>query len=1645
MKRSANTEKASHVSRTRRGRWRLSQAKEALHQAAAKAKARAPEAQQQAVQVQAMLSLKVTSHSHLNSEVMYVSVRSELLEAALTPSSLKGTSPLGKQPRGGIQVDKFLQPAKGPCLYTLQPDETKTREINGVLRAPAHPGPDDFDLLFETINSSSWTSAKPWLVKSPAHIILVQEHHLASEASIEEASAWSRRHGWLARITPALVTPEGGTSGGTAILVRDWLGCCDVTKGPDLIPGRATACWVQVPGSVTILCVSLYLKDSEGLSEYNLGALAKVGALCNSSSSPFLVGGDFNMPPTELAECDFAAGLSATIVYPTDAITCTSTADGGGSLLDYFVCSPGLGKGIAGTSVVLTADTRPHRPVRVTFHQSLADLQVLTFVRPPTIPAPLPIGPFPQVASWSETLDCAEHALSLVSSGAPRSSIQRHVSLLYKFWANQSEKELEGAYQTELPRHGTRGKVPKLAWRNVLDQDRCRKPRQPALYALRWLEGNMRLMIVCASTDRWSQATNIAKLLFSPPKDFSDHLHLFRDLAQRVKDHVQPCVEDLSFTGQDELWRGEGTAILDSLCETLGTYSATARAEAAANWKEWLCDGIEGGGKRAHSWTRPPTAWTPTHTVSSKGKALADPKSLLQTECARFSGLWKAQEDPPPGHQGFVKYLDPLPWIEPDRIRQASRSYKAASAVGVDGFHMRHFNALSDPSLQVLMTLWSVMESTGIIPKQIRVLCVALLEKPTGGWRPIGIFAGYYRIWGRLRRPILQAWESTVQRPYLAASAFAGAADVVWRQALRSESAVCNSQVSCSLLWDLAKFFETICLDKLAARCKHLGFPEQIAAVCLNMYRGPRFLTLGRMVQGPFYAMCGVIAGCSAATSFVRAFIIPSLDLLSPRVQKGLDVYIDDYGHSVQARPCSIVSLVIEAATELHHVITEDMECTISLDKAALVCSSSSHGIRIKKLLGPLAGTPKDSAANLGMDETAGLGRRGGKRGNKFATRRRVFKQRLARFKRCRAMLGRHTCRIFTAGPLTGLTYDAETHGISDYELANTRRSLASTLKPSAGQRSLTSLLILYNDPTWRAAVAPIMRFSKEVWGSQVRLTDRALSFGVLGRAWKTVLCDTPAPTWRQVRGPLQAMRLSLVRIGWHMPAWHTLVNDFGDQIQLTTCSPALVADFLFEGVIRMHQRAVGDKLGMGRMCFDVVASELRRSAYAPIERGTVRLLACDGTWTKGRAIERGYVMDDDLCPLCQAAPDSLMHRLWQCQCVQEQRLAACDTAIIDDALRVIASGSDREKVLFSRGIFLHPGDWVPRPCQEGKIVHSIAGDPGSRPGPTGVSGHVFWDGSAYKHVVKELSRSGWGFVSVDPQGEVIASVSGAVGRPFPQTSQAGEYSGYSAAAQCLDGPTVGYADCDGVVRTHSAPKAVRFSHRKKYAGSAVFAASTHLGEVRKVKAHTVDSPDLSPEDRFLMLGNDAADRAAKHGASLHPQATPEETAQVDRLVSTARAVCRVAAAVLPSWPKLDLSEATRAIPTPPPPSSELPFHHEWEWYRGVWRCMCCLHFRRSLERPPSVGCRGEPPPAVQEMSNLGHRLLSLQCSDNSPLFVCLRCKAYTCLGRIYRLGRPCDPKQSGHNDFDRWRLMSRGFHPKLKGVSVEAMPDTEE
>ena len=98
----------------------------------------------------------------------------------------------------------------------------------------------------------------------------------------------------------------------------------------------------------------------------------------------------------------------------------------------------------------------------------------------------------------------------------------------------------------------------------------------------------------------------------------------------------------------------------------------------------------------------------------------------------------------------------PLPRFSPADLRAASRSF-GSTVGGFDGFHVCHHGMLCDEALEVLSLLYSMIEMIGKWPSQLCLVQVALLEKSVGGFRPIGLFASSYRVWGKARRCHLDA------------------------------------------------------------------------------------------------------------------------------------------------------------------------------------------------------------------------------------------------------------------------------------------------------------------------------------------------------------------------------------------------------------------------------------------------------------------------------------------------------------------------------------------------------------------------------------------------------------------------------------------------------------------------------------------------------------------------------------------------------------------------------------------------------------------------------------------------------------------------------------------------------------------------
>ena len=118
--------------------------------------------------------------------------------------------------------------------------------------------------------------------------------------------------------------------------------------------------------------------------------------------------------------------------------------------------------------------------------------------------------------------------------------------------------------------------------------------------------------------------------------------------------------------------------------------------------------------------------------------------------------------------------------ISASQVLAAGRSFRKTSARTYDGKHVTHFGEAA----KVLGRFFCLVELAGRFPRTLRAVQLALLEKPKGGHRCIGIFTAYYRVWCRIRRGTARPWEhSQGCRQMLSATAGSSCIDVVWRDA----------------------------------------------------------------------------------------------------------------------------------------------------------------------------------------------------------------------------------------------------------------------------------------------------------------------------------------------------------------------------------------------------------------------------------------------------------------------------------------------------------------------------------------------------------------------------------------------------------------------------------------------------------------------------------------------------------------------------------------------------------------------------------------------------------------------------------------------------------------------------------------------
>ena len=422
------------------------------------------------------------------------------------------------------------------------------------------------------------------------------------------------------------------------------------------------------------------------------------------------------------------------------------------------------------------------------------------------------------------------------------------------------------------------------------------------------------------------------------PEEVSGCTHL-ADMVKKLRRHLGQLMLDID--AGDEAMHIAAQAFASDWSEEADDLFVQSTAECEQGkqastqaWRSWCAMALTGGAGPGHRWSKANSEWVPSTTLSRDGRVIADPLALLAAEAKTLHSAWGASYNPV-SQVDFV-HLAPRTLgqaFPAHRIRAASKTFSPRTATTYDGVHPRHFSLLRDEGLEAVGKLLQIIETLGGWPRQTALVSTVLLPKPKGGWRGIGLFPALHRLYTRSCQPIFRQWELQTWRPYFAATSGKGPERVVWRQALASEA---EGSISASVLWDLCKFFEHLCLTRLYCRGLAADFPRLILRTLCSAYRFGRVVSGAAGMTVPVWASCGVTPGCGAASVMIRAYCMAPLDnlctqLLSMPCEVTLDVYYDDMHISAKGRdPTTVAKTTVDSARALKRTVDEDLLCSVA-------------------------------------------------------------------------------------------------------------------------------------------------------------------------------------------------------------------------------------------------------------------------------------------------------------------------------------------------------------------------------------------------------------------------------------------------------------------------------------------------------------------------------------------------------------------------------------------------------------------------------------------------------------------------------------------------------------------------------------------
>ena len=223
---------------------------------------------------------------------------------------------------------------------------------------------------------------------------------------------------------------------------------------------------------------------------------------------------------------------------------------------------------------------------------------------------------------------------------------------------------------------------------------------------------------------------------------------------------------------------------------------------------------------------------------------------------------------------------------------------------GSDNVSPDFVKALPLKAKEEIIMLFNDVMKTGAWPWQWLHVLIALLPKPQGGERPIGLLPFLMRLFCRMQREETRSWADGAQGEWDTAVRKSSALRAALLRSLQIEIAISEDEAFALILLDIEKFYDSIPLTSLLREGLRLGYSPALLSLNATVCLAYRTLKTQNGASREIQPKRSIVAGLGEANNLAK-IVLHGLcaEYTAANKDVKLSTFVDDTAQFTRGQP----------------------------------------------------------------------------------------------------------------------------------------------------------------------------------------------------------------------------------------------------------------------------------------------------------------------------------------------------------------------------------------------------------------------------------------------------------------------------------------------------------------------------------------------------------------------------------------------------------------------------------------------------------------------------------------------------------------------------------------------------------------------